>query len=75
MMYFMNGKFIVDFNMIEKFITNVYESGSGFLTEISPYAMIGIGGFMVGICWHAFMCWKEKREHKRIEQEYEASNV
>lgn len=75
MMYFINGKFVVDFNVIEEFITNSCESGADFLTEIAPYAMIGIGGFVVGVIWHAFMKWKEKKAIEKIEEEYETSNI
>lgn len=77
MMYFMNGKFVVDFNAIEEFLTNSYNSGADFLAEIAPYAMIGIGGFIVGVIWHAIMKWKERKEIERIEEEYstETSNI
>lgn len=75
MMYFMNGKFVVDFVMLENFIVEVYESSAEFLAENAVYAMIGITGFMVGVIWHAFMVWKEKKEEKRIEEKYSTSNI
>ena len=75
MMYFMNGKFVVDFNAIGEFITNVYESSAEFLAENAVYAIIGISGFMVGVIWHAYMDWKEKKEQKRIEEKYQTSNI
>ncbi|MBO7450890.1 MAG: hypothetical protein J6U54_11035 [Clostridiales bacterium] len=75
MMYFMNGKFVVDFVEIEEFITNVFESGTEFLAENAVYAVIGITGFMVGVIWHTYMDWKEKREQKKIEANYQTSNI
>lgn len=75
MMYFMDGRFIVDFNVIGEFITNIYESGTEFLAENAVYAMIGISGFLIGVIWHAFMTWKEKREQMKIEENCQTSNI
>lgn len=75
MMYFMDGKFVVDFVVIREFITNIYESGTEFLADNAVYAIIGISGFLVGVIWHAFMDWKTKREQQKIEEKYSTSNI
>lgn len=75
MMYFLNGKFIVDFNVIEEFITNLCENGSEFLANNALYAVIGLSGFLVGVLWHTYMNWKVKREEMKIEEKCSTSNI
>lgn len=75
MMYFMNGKFIVDFNAIEEFITDLCTNGSEFITNNALYAVIGLSGFLVGVLWHTYMNWKIRREEKKIEEQYVTSDI
>ena len=75
MMYFVNGRFIVDFNVIVKFFNELIEAIYEFQEAYWAYAVVGLVGFMTGVIWLALMNLKEKREQKKIEEKYQTSNI